>query len=812
MSSWASRLSTSAKSAATSPAGTDANSNNNKPPSFTTTTNGAGNAAAAVQQHAGPHSTHAAAPAAADLREEFRRVAEAYNEASAVMLRLPPDCWDILTQYLSYMDVVALGQTCRSLWVVLHTRESVWWRQLAYFHRDVRDLRGGKLLCTAPLFPRPPAEAETSASESLVPSPTIAPPPSRTLGSGAESPPRTFAVRASRRDTWVPMSAHERFFQERRVYVLDSHREWHFQELADVEDRATGMFTVALHDGKVESVASPLSAEVASLSFTASVTPPPPLLPRTTASATHTPVLTAMDSGRDASLAVPPSPISLTPQQQLAPTPHRRTGSNQTPGNSAGNSPALAPSPAPPTPPLLPRVGDPIINDHNPLLQLRIYTIDTQGGHCKKSSHQGEEEEEGEEEGEYDTEAAASMRPSSAPPISFAGMTEEQVMEYVLQMSLQEAQQQQQQQARRTPPAESPSDTRNLDPACWPHTHYRGAPGSTSLPLSQLLIILDSINNNAHDQLRHHHVRDCTAEEDPRFLQRLAETLRSAKHRRLHLGNHHRAVRNNGQTTRNRAGRGGDGAAFSVSLTASGGPGGARSPAPPPPPPPMNRMLRGFHGDLLEITEKEARAVATRLLGKPNIIDEFVVFHCNDPAELYRRLCPSCAAETSATNAATWESRPPAGAAGRQVMKHGMLVSVPAPLYVDPVASPSTTTTAPAAASAFSDPSSPLSTSAVQTVMRAPPLKPLPFFTRFFLAPELCHDGYVALIIVDVVRALVVVDKEMVGNDSPDWESPLIDRSGRVVVPGQGYNPQAYTRSDYNYVPPNPPRRRRDSD
>lgn len=95
--------------------------------------------------------------------------------------------------------------------------------------------------------------------------------------------------------------------------------------------------------------------------------------------------------------------------------------------------------------------------------------------------------------------------------------------------------------------------------------------------------------------------------------------------------------------------------------------------------------------------------------------------------------------------------------------------------------------------------------------MRAPPLKPLPFFTRFFLAPELCHDGFIALIIVDVVRALVVVDKEVVGNDSADWESPLIDRSGRVVVPGQGYNPQAYTRRDYDYVPPVPPRRRPDA-
>ncbi|KPA76631.1 hypothetical protein ABB37_07490 [Leptomonas pyrrhocoris] len=851
MSTWASRLSTAAKSVTSSPV-TEGHIGRHR--------TGTSTSSSAV---ASPLNVGSGAPAAAavtandatssDVREEFRRVAEKYNEESACMLRLPPDCWDLLTEFLSYVDVVALGQTCRSLWVVLHERDSVWWRQLAYLHQDVRDLRGGNLLCTAPLFPRPPPDVCMSQSESLIPSPITA--PSSSTARVVEGRLRSFAAHPRRSD-WVPMSAYERFFQERRVYVLDAHREWHFQELADVEDKATGMFTVALHDGRFDFFSSPHSSDAASPPFVSAASPPPAQLPRSTASAVTTPIQAATDSARDTSPNVPPSPISLMPPQvgralfvgatataTAAPTPHRRTTSNQTSGTSAGNSPAFAPSPTPPppSPPLLPRVGDPIINAHNPLLQLRLYTIDVHGAERRLhgAGNAEDDEDEGGEGGNHTASGSGSrmngshgLRSSATePPANLAGMSDDEVLAYVMQLSLEEAQAATRQSpalARATPPVAPPQTAHELpqggasstptaataDPMCWPHNHYRGAPGATSLPLSELLTVIDSINNNALDQLHHHKVRDCTADEDPKFVRRLAETLRSAKHRRLHLGNHHRAVRNNGQTTRNRAGRivnADSGAAFSVSVTSGAG-GGASSPQPPPPPPPMNRMLRGFHGDLLEITQREARMVANKLLGKPNIIDDFVVFHCYDPGELYRRLCPASMAYADAAPApaattaptlstTTPEVKPPAVSAGRQVMKHGTLISVPAPLYVDPVAGDAVkTNSAPASPSML-----------LRTVMREPALTALPFFTRFFLAPELCHDGYVALLVVDVVRVLVVVDKEVVSTDNPDWASPLIDRGGRVVVPGQGYNPQAYTRSEYNYVPPNPPRRNRES-
>jgi hypothetical protein len=823
MSSWASRLSTSAKSASSSPAKGRRSDRQHADVALSSPSS-----VVASPLNSGPCAgIDAPSP---DVREEFRRVAEKFNEESAYMLRIPPDCWDLLTQYLSYVDVVALGQTCRTLWVILHERESVWWRQLAYFHHDVRDLRGGKLLCTAALFPKPPAGISASQSESLVPSPTTAP-SSSTVPPAADARPCSFASQPRRSD-WVPMSAYERFFQERRVYVLDAHREWHFQELADVEDKATGMFTVALHDGKADGFASPLSVDPASFSFSASVTPPP--------------ILAAIGSTRDALLNVPLSPNSLVPSPSSGgpasqPTPHRRTTPNQTPGTSASNSPALPPSPAPPTPPLLPRVGDPIINDHNPLLQLRIYAIDVHG--AKKRGCGGaaaEEEEEAVEDNYVDGNGGNggapewgrsnqpygghSSPPANDTPANLAGMSEEEVLAYVMQLSLQEAQESAAATAehhspvpaRTTPPAESPHSAYNspntasksaTDPMCWPQTHYRGTPGSASLPLSELLAVIDSINNSAFDQLHHHQVRDCTAAEEPEFLHRLAETLRSAKHRRLHLGNHHRAVRNNGQTTRNRTGRSGGAVAptsLSVSV-ASAGAGGAGSQQQQPPP--MNRMLRGFHGDLLEITEREARMVTSKLLGKPNMIDEFVVFRCYNPAELYRRLCPvtstSQCAEAAASTAGL-QGSPASTKEVRHVMKNGMLVSVPAPLYADPT--PAATAPLSLTPENLTDPSP-----SHRTVMRGPSLKALPFFTRFFVAPELCHDGFIALLIVDVVRVLVVVDKEVISTDSPDWESPLIGRSGRMVVPGHGYNPQAYRRSDYNYVPPNPPRRRRSS-
>lgn len=711
-----------------------------------------------------------------ELREEFRAVAEAYNEQNVCLLRLPPDCWDAVTAYLPYTDVVALSHTCRVLWAVLHQRESVWWRQLGYFHHDVRDLRGGKLLFTAPLFPDPCSSASVSRFPSMLqlPSPTAK---QEVVAGIAPGPaPR--------------MSAHERFFQERRVYVLDTHREWHFQELADVEDKATGMFTVALHDGRADAAGAapaPLSAAASSLtadSFSLSGgawAAGSPLLPRP-APTVASPISNSGGAPQERWQA---SSASLTP----TPTPpHRRTTSVQTNGTSAGNSPSLAPALAPPTPPLLPRIGEPIINDHNPLLRLRVFAIEPAAGGGERradnsADHNRSQVSDARASGQEGRSHRGAAQPSSSLSASLsaslAGMTEEQVMEYVMRLSLAEAQQEQQQQqqaaatataaaaaagaapASRTPPtAPSPvPDAATASAKVYHRQHRRGTTPAASLPLSALLAVLDALNNKALDQLQHYHVRNCTDHEDPDFLRRLAETLRSAKHRRLHLGNHHRAVRNNGQTTRNRAGRpvAATGSAEQSSLSVSGANAGGGTTTPPlqpqpqpQPPPPMNRMLRGFHGDLLEITEREAQLVAGTLLGMPRVIDEFVVFRCYDPALLYRKLHP-----------------PPA-------------------THTDSVAR--------------------------DKRRGAAPLKPLPFFTRFFLAPELCHDGFIALIVVDVVRALVIVEKEAVATDNPDWASPQIARGGRVVVHGQGYNAQLYTRDEYNYVPPNPIRRHRDPD
>nr|CCM18577.1 hypothetical protein, conserved [Leishmania guyanensis] len=717
------------------------------------------------------------------LREEFRAIAEMYNEQNVCLLRLPPDCWDMTTKYLSYMDVVALGQACRSLWAVLHKLESVWLRQLSYFYHDVRGLRGGKLLCTAPLFPELPYSHGMSRQGSRG---TLT-----GLATGQE-----WSRKASRQSH---ISAYERFFQERRVYVLDSHREWHFQELADVADKPTGMFTVALHDGHVEAVAT-------------TVSPPPPLLPSptsTSASITTSPIFESTVGGMREWLSPAPLPPASFAASPTPTPPHHRTTSTQINGTSAGSSPALAPVAAPPTPPLLPRVGEPIINDHNPLLRLRVYTIEPVRAERSRDNSAAEVAAEASRSDDENHRSGAS--PASNIAATLAGMTEEQVIEYVMRLSLEETQQAAAQPSPAPPTDETPS---NVNPAAadmpdsvkqrqrelYQHRHYRGANPASSLPLSELFAVLDAFTNNAHDQLQYYRVRDCTKEEDPAFLQRLSETLRSAKHRRLHLGNHHRAVRNNGQTTRNRAGRSAgvslaDGS--SVSLSASTAAGTA---TPPQQPPPMNRMLHGFHGDLLEITEREAQLVAGTLLGMPRVINEFVAFRCYDPALLYRRLHPSNTAidrtDTQGTPREALKATPP--------LKDRFVLS--------DALSPINRQTTEAGSSGVTHQSTETPAAHVVATTRTPPLKPLPFFTRFFLAPELCHDGYVALFVVDVVRALVIVEKEVVTTDNPDWASPLIARGGRVVVHGQGYNAQAYIRDEYNYVPLNPTRRQRGSD
>ncbi|KAG5495082.1 hypothetical protein JKF63_02135 [Porcisia hertigi] len=707
------------------------------------------------------------------LHEEFRAVAEAYNSLNVCPLRLPPDCWDVTTKYLSYIDVVALAHTCRTLWAVLHNHGSVWKRQLRYFYHDVRDLRGGKLLCTASLFP------ESACIGSV----------SRQVSTEALTRPsiRHAVSRDAQRRS--PMPAYERFFQERRVYVLDLRRELHFQELADVEDKPTGMFTVALHDGFGEAAATPASSLFAD-----------PLSPSdawsTSAFITPSPFLAnALDNAHDWLAATPSPPASFAASQaQASPAPgpmppYRRTMSAQANGTPSGNRPAAAPS----TPPLLPHIGEPIISDHNPPLHLRVYAIEATKG---TGSRGREAVEMTMNPGRSDDEDR--RNDTSNISSSIAGMTEEQVLEHVMRLSLAEAQQASAPRPPSPPDADTPSNG-NLATAdalgsderqerkSYQHRHYRGATPAASLPLSELLAILDALANNALDQLQHHHVWNCTEDEDPAFLRRLSETFRSAKHRRLHLGNHHRAVRNNGQTTRNRLGRSFDAGASdarSFSLSAANA---AGTTTPPQHPPPMNRMLHKFSGVLLEITEREAKMVAGTLLGMPGVIDEFVVFRCYDPSLLYRKLnTPGVAHDRDF----------PSVAAGNTLEA---TLSTKKSSVLPDTASPITWGTAEAGISEVVY--KPATT-------RTPLLKPLPFFTRFFLAPELCCNGYIGLFVVDVIRVLVIVEKEVVTTDNPDWSSPSITRGGRLIVHGQGLNAQAPTREDYSHVPPDLTRRR----
>ncbi|PBJ78635.1 hypothetical protein BCY84_04196 [Trypanosoma cruzi cruzi] len=63
--------------------------------------------------------------------------------------------------------------------------------------------------------------------------------------------------------------------------------------------------------------------------------------------------------------------------------------------------------------------------------------------------------------------------------------------------------------------------------------------------------------------------------------------------------------------------------------------------------------------------------------------------------------------------------------------------------------------------------------------------------TLYFIAPELCHRGRVGLIVVDPVRVLVVVGKECVTRDDPQWDEVYTTalETGRPPQ-GSGMNPQ----------------------
>lgn len=675
----------------------------------------------------------------AALREEFRQVAETMNSNNHLLLRLPSDMMEYIVSFMSHREVITLGQTCRLLFLFLHSRDSVWLQQLEYFHHDIRDLRRGALLYTDHVLPMwwkwPAMECKTHAtvSSSAAPSPTW-------LNDGRQ---RNVAV----------ASCYEHFMQERRLYAMDTHREWHFHELTDLEDKRTGIFTVALHNEKPSGSSGPSSS-------------PQP-----------------QDRSVDASPA--PRSVPSTPPQQPRPNPG-------------------SPSPSP-----LPRVGDPIINESNPQLHLSIFRIVHRDGRDQRLTEYNTSDERSQQ---CSRPVESTAGDAALVASQWEGRSEEEMLEYVLRLSAQEAEMEIGVASDpATPIIETSTDSSTRQ--CHKDPSVRASEfrlhGGVSLPLKDLLTVVDMMNNNTIDQLHRYQVQNCTAEEDPVLLSVLAETLRSAKHRRLRLGNHHRAVRNNGATTRNRLGR--------IPADTDRGPTGTgeiTASEAAAHPPPMNRMLRQFKGHLLEITKYEAFQVASQILRHPTLIDDFVVFHNTattpPPPTSIRQAVDDGAREKMPRSTSASQARPRPGsfhhnstvlleatapdAVNAEELQEGrvpLVESGAGETQTGPCNLPICITT-PTASSPSERPVSVLS------VCR---LKPLPLRTRFFIAPELCMDGRFGLIIVDAVRVLVAVEEEGVSMDNPLWESPLFDDAGRIYVAGQGYNPQTYSRDAYNYNP-----------
>lgn len=71
---------------------------------------------------------------------------------------------------------------------------------------------------------------------------------------------------------------------------------------------------------------------------------------------------------------------------------------------------------------------------------------------------------------------------------------------------------------------------------------------------SQLMVMVDELRRSSSPDGGRFNIMDKTEEQNQSFVKALSLTLSAAKWRRLHLRNHHRALRNNGQTSRNRLG------------------------------------------------------------------------------------------------------------------------------------------------------------------------------------------------------------------------------------------------------------------
>ncbi|CCW66216.1 unnamed protein product [Phytomonas sp. Hart1] len=294
----------------------------------------------------------------------------------------------------------------------------------------------------------------------------------------------------------------------------------------------------------------------------------------------------------------------------------------------------------------------------------------------------------------------------------------------------------------------------------WSGSPFNPSPGSSfarcpCMKPSEIMTLIDMINSGTTAQSLIPLV-DTTKREDELFLLAMGETLKGARRRRLHLGNHHRALANNGQTTRHRLGP--PAAGTNQSLFRSPSPpfyssyqterspsspeadmdegngrngngnenrqtaamSGPTTPSAQLPPPPVNSMLRCFTGVLMEIHKREAYQLCEKFLGSSKLLDDFILFHTT----INPWLCGK---------------------------RGGNLAS-----------------------SAFGA------------------------GTRFFMLPELCRNGRIGLLVVDMVRMLIIVEDEKTARDDPAWMHGYarVDRSGRLVMPGSGHNAQYYERSE----------------
>lgn len=142
-----------------------------------------------------------------------------------------------------------------------------------------------------------------------------------------------------------------------------------------------------------------------------------------------------------------------------------------------------------------------------------------------------------------------------------------------------------------------------------PFEHAASTTANPFYHTGQLMSMVDELRRMSSTDGGRFEVMDITAEQNPNFVTALSLTLSAAKRRRLHLKNHHRALRNNGQSTRNRLGA----QTSRVENTDQ------RLPA-------ENQVLSCFTGQLLEISSEEMLNLSYEQLDKRwyNVIKAFI--------------------------------------------------------------------------------------------------------------------------------------------------------------------------------------------